>query len=381
VAVGASADEGYWNVVQGIDRLSVLVTGTTQRGSLPAYLGTILVTVLALPGTLLLTRAPWPGEWRAWDTPVQAVVGVVVVTAAALTLRIRQRLSAVLVVGVTGYGIAVVFALQGAPDLALTQFLVETLTLVVFVLVLRKLPKDITERHRPRERAVRGVIAVAVGALMAAAGAVVMSVRTATPVSVDYPEAAYDFGGGQNIVNVTLVDIRAWDTLGEISLLVVAGHRRGEPGVPAEADRRGRPPRPGAAGPAGAHVPPSSAGAVAGRLGRTGSRAAVGDPRGDHQDPVPHDSWSSRSTCSSRAQRARRRLRRRPGRGPGTGAALPGRRALRARRGRAGRAGPAAGQRAALRRWHRRRRPAAGRRGLQTAVWRRRCRCSATSSS
>ncbi|SHN86657.1 multisubunit sodium/proton antiporter, MrpA subunit (TC 2.A.63.1)/multisubunit sodium/proton antiporter, MrpB subunit (TC 2.A.63.1) [Geodermatophilus obscurus] len=222
VAVGASADEGYWNVVQGIDRLSVLVTGTTQRGSLPAYLGTILVVVLALPGTLLLTRAPWPGEWRAWDTPVQAMVGVVVVTAAALTLRIRQRLSAVLVVGVTGYGIAVVFVLQGAPDLALTQFLVETLTLVVFVLVLRKLPKDISERHRPRERAVRGVIAVAVGAFMAAVGAVALSARTATPVSAGWPGPAYDFGGGKNVVNVTLVDIRAWDTLGEISLVVVA---------------------------------------------------------------------------------------------------------------------------------------------------------------
>ncbi|MGR7025035.1 Na+/H+ antiporter subunit A [Geodermatophilus sp. URMC 62] len=222
VAVGASADEGYWNVVQGIDRLAVLVTGTTQRGSLPAYLGTILVAVLALPGTLLLTRAPWPEEWRAWDTPVQAVVGVVVVTAGALALRIRQRLSAVLVVGVTGYGLAVVFALQGAPDLALTQFLVETLTLVVFVLVLRKLPKDITERHRPRERAVRGVIAVAVGAFMAAAGAVALSARTAAPVSEGWPGPAYTFGGGKNVVNVTLVDIRAWDTLGEISLLVVA---------------------------------------------------------------------------------------------------------------------------------------------------------------
>ncbi|MGY1671136.1 Na+/H+ antiporter subunit A [Geodermatophilus sp. SYSU D00710] len=221
-AVGASADEGYWNVIQAIDRLAVLVTGTTQRGSLPAYLGTILVVVLALPGTLLLTRAPWPGEWRAWDTPVQAVVGVVVVTAAALALRIRQRLSAVLVVGVTGYGLAVVFALQGAPDLALTQFLVETLTLVVFVLVLRKLPKDITERHRPRERAVRGVIAVAVGAFMAAVGAVALSARTATPVSEGWPGPAYEFGGGKNVVNVTLVDIRAWDTLGEISLLVVA---------------------------------------------------------------------------------------------------------------------------------------------------------------
>jgi multicomponent Na+:H+ antiporter subunit A len=221
-AVGASADEGYWNTLQALDRLAVLVTGTTQRGSLPAYLGTILVVVLALPGSVLLFRAPWPGEWRAWDTPIQALVGAVVLVAAVLALRIRQRLSAVLVVGVTGYGLGVLFALQGAPDLALTQFLVETLTLVVFVLVLRKLPKDITERHRPRERAFRGVIAVAVGLMMAGVGAVALNARTATPVSVAYPEAAYEFGGGQNIVNVTLVDIRAWDTLGEISLLVVA---------------------------------------------------------------------------------------------------------------------------------------------------------------
>jgi multicomponent Na+:H+ antiporter subunit A len=222
LAFGASADEGYWNVIQAVDRLSVLITGTTQRGSLPAYLGTILVVLVALPGTVLLTRAPWPQEWRAWDTPIQALVGAVVLGAAILAIRMRQRMSAVLVVGVTGYGLAVLFALQGAPDLALTQFLVETLTLVTFVLVLRKLPKDITERHRPRERAARGLIAVAVGVLMAAVGTVALAARTAEPVSVDFPEQAYEFGGGENVVNVTLVDIRAWDTLGEISVLVVA---------------------------------------------------------------------------------------------------------------------------------------------------------------
>jgi multicomponent Na+:H+ antiporter subunit A len=59
-------------------------------------------------------------------------------------------------------------------------------------------------------------------AFMAAVGAVALSARTATPVSEAWPGPAYEFGGGKNIVNVALVDIRAWDTLGEISLLVVA---------------------------------------------------------------------------------------------------------------------------------------------------------------
>ena len=128
-----------------------------------------------------------------------------------------------LLVGVTGYGLAVLFVLQGAPDLALTQFLVETLTLVIFVLVLRRLPKDITERAPPAASGRSAASSPSPWALlMGAVGAVALATRTATPVSADYPEEAFDFGGGKNVVNVILVDIRAWDTLGEISVLVVA---------------------------------------------------------------------------------------------------------------------------------------------------------------
>ncbi|MEI4272459.1 Na+/H+ antiporter subunit A [Klenkia sp. LSe6-5] len=221
VALDPSADEGYWHAMRGLDRVAQTATRATQRGSLPTYLGIILLVVVALPGSVLLFRAPWPDELRLWDTPVQALVGVVVLGAAALAVRIRQRLSAVLVVGVTGYGVGLLFALHGAPDLALTQFLVETLTLVTFVLVLRKLPKDISDRHRRAERSARGLLAVAVGLVMGGVGVVALGARTATPVSVDFPEQAYEFGGGENIVNVTLVDIRAWDTLLEVSLLVV----------------------------------------------------------------------------------------------------------------------------------------------------------------
>ena len=81
-----------------------------------------------------------------WDTPAQAVVGLVIILAALFTARSRRRLRAVILAGVTGYGTAMLFVLHGAPDLALTQVLVETTSLVVFVLVLRRLPGLL---HRP----------------------------------------------------------------------------------------------------------------------------------------------------------------------------------------------------------------------------------------
>lgn len=113
------------------------------------------------------------------------------------------------------------FALQGAPDLALTQALIETVTLVVFVLVLRRLPTRIAAKHQPMRKRLRAVIGIAVGAVMALAATIALGARTATPISAELPRLAYEEGKGRNIVNVLLVDIRAWDTMGEISVLVV----------------------------------------------------------------------------------------------------------------------------------------------------------------
>ena len=127
-----------------------------------------------------------------------------------------------LLVGGLGYAVAVIFALAGAPDVALTQALVETMTLVVVVLVLRRLPADITEHHTPRRRLARLAIAAPIGILVALLGATALGARTEPAVSLAFPSQAYDFGAGQNVVNVTLVDIRAWDTIGELSVLLAA---------------------------------------------------------------------------------------------------------------------------------------------------------------
>jgi multicomponent Na+:H+ antiporter subunit A len=218
----ARGTRAYTRVMAGVDRLAVEVTGATQRGSLPFYVGVILVVMVALGGATLIAGAPWPTGLRLWDSPAQAAAGLAIIVAAVFAARSQRRMTAMILVGVAGYGIAFLFVLHGAPDLALTQFLVETVTIVMFVLVLRRLPEQFSARPLAFTRRLRGAIAVVVGAVTAGMAYAAVSGRQAIPISVDFPELAVSYGGGHNIVNVALVDIRAWDTMGEISVLVVA---------------------------------------------------------------------------------------------------------------------------------------------------------------
>ena len=217
-----NADRIYDAVVRGADGLSVKVTALTQRGSIPATLSVILCTLVLLPIITLVTGARDRPQFRLWDSTLQLVVGLLVVAAALGATVMRNRLAGVLLIGVTGYGCGVIFAIHGAPDLALTQFLVETLTLVVFVLVLRALPAETSVENIRRNRLPRILLALAVGAAVTTLAAFAMAARTGTSIASLLPGAAYDRGHGANTVNVLLVDIRAWDTLGEIMVLLVA---------------------------------------------------------------------------------------------------------------------------------------------------------------
>ncbi|MHA7861599.1 Na+/H+ antiporter subunit A [Tessaracoccus sp. Y36] len=216
-----TSEEIFHRSMHGLDRISVEVTARTQRGSLSIYLGTILLVMVALSTYAMLRIRIWP-TYRLFDSWPQLLVAAVMVTAAALAAASRGRIRAVLLVGVTGYGLALLFAMGGAPDLALTQVLVETVTVVVFVLVVRKLPRYFTNRPLSSTRWWRVLIALAVGITVTLISLVAVGARVAEPVSKAWYEAAYEFGYGKNIVNVALVDIRAWDTLGEISVLVIA---------------------------------------------------------------------------------------------------------------------------------------------------------------
>ncbi len=217
-----SASELYWDAVGGVDRLAVRVTTLTQRGSLPFYLGVILVVFVAGTGATLLIGSSGPGEVRLWDTPAQVAIGVVMVASAVAATRAQKRFTAVLVVGVTGFGMSALFAIMGAPDLAITQILVELVTLIAFVLVLRRLPAQLGDRHGSTRKGLRAVIAVAVGTTMGVIALVAAGARTEEPISLAWPELAYEIGQGRNTVNVALVDLRAWDTLGELAVVIAA---------------------------------------------------------------------------------------------------------------------------------------------------------------
>lgn len=220
-----NGDRAYQQTIGALDDAAVWVTGRTQRGSLYFYLAVILSVAFLLPLTaILLAGKPLPEDLYVIDpgSPLQLVAGAGIVVGALAAVRANKRFLAVLMVSVTGYGIALMFALQGAPDLALTQMLVETIILVAFVLAMRSLPAELRDRTGGRYRVVRIIIGAGFGLTMIFVAIYALGARVATPVSLDFPRLAYDGGGGLNVVNVTLVDIRAWDTFGEISVLALA---------------------------------------------------------------------------------------------------------------------------------------------------------------
>jgi len=217
-----SADRIYRRGMRQLDDFAADVTGAVQRGSLPVYLGMILMVFVVGVGSLLVTSTQFPKHVRAFDSLGQVALGGVVVVSTVLVARSRRRLKAAILLGIGGYAIAGLFLLHGAPDLALTQVLVETVTLVVFVLVLRRLPTYYSVRPLAASRYLRLALGLAVGLVVGGLALVAGSAPVADPIAKHFPEQAVDWGHGHNVVNVTLVDIRAWDTVGEISVLLVA---------------------------------------------------------------------------------------------------------------------------------------------------------------
>ena len=180
-----------------------------------------------------------PSRWHDWA--LVALVGVGV----AATLRARTRIAAMVVVGTVGFGVTLWFFTLGAVDVALTQLMVEVLTVCVMVLLLRRLPARFSAESTPHRA---GAVAAAVIAGVASTLSVLAFTgrREISDIAQYYLDRTYPDAGGHNVVNVILVDFRALDTLGEMTVLGVTGltvaallmNRRPAPPQPSAVDVR-----------------------------------------------------------------------------------------------------------------------------------------------
>jgi multicomponent Na+:H+ antiporter subunit A len=216
-----SGAEVYLKLLHGLGVVATRVTGFVQNGSLPVYAGVILTTAaVASAGSMAVGRG-WAG-WPEFGSLVEAPIAIALLVTALGAAIIRRRFAAALFLGATGYAMAGLFVLSGAPDLALTQAAVETLSTVVFVLVLRRLPERFERQSSSRRRIGRLAIASAVGATVFAFALLAAGHRVSPPVSEEMVARAVPDGHGKNVVNVILVDFRGFDTLAEITVLGVA---------------------------------------------------------------------------------------------------------------------------------------------------------------
>ena len=218
---GASGGEVYLATLRRLGASSARVTGFVQNGSLPVYASVIMATAAALPAGALVRGMGLVGMAAA-RTRARGAGGDHPRRGRA---RSRNRASPILrcvFLGVAGYAMAGLFVLSGAPDLALTQASVETLSTVVFVLVLRRLPERFERQSTSRRRAVRFLVATAVAAVVFVFALVAAGVRLSPTVSDAIVARSVPDGHGRNVVNVILVDFRGFDTLAEITVLATA---------------------------------------------------------------------------------------------------------------------------------------------------------------
>lgn len=199
-----------------------LANGSLQRTLLWLVLSALLVMALPLlldPATALAWNGGWrtPMHWPGW------ALWLLMLVPALTALRLyRHRLLAVACVSGTGLAVSLSFVFLSAPDLALTQLMVDMVTLVLLLLAMNYLPEQSPRETALPRRLRDGAIAVAAGAVVGAL-AWAMMLRPHDTVAVEMLQRSLPQAWGHNVVNVILVDFRGFDTFGEITVFAIAG--------------------------------------------------------------------------------------------------------------------------------------------------------------
>ena len=196
----------------------------SHDGAISRYLAIFVVATVAM-GYVAWSGGGLPAPTREL-LPVPEVVAVgwllLVAATLAVVLMHRQRFQALVLIGIIGLMMSSGFVYLSAPDLALTQISVETVTIMLLLLALHFLPKETPKESPVRLKLRDGAIAVVAGAGVAALAFAFLQ-RDVETISGYHLEHSYGEGGGTNVVNVILVDFRGYDTYGEIIVLGIAG--------------------------------------------------------------------------------------------------------------------------------------------------------------
>lgn len=212
-------------IIEAVVRLAQVLTHPLHNGSFTRYAMIGIVTMIAVgyhawaTGTVAdpvrELQASGPVPIAGWAMLVAATAGLV--------LMHRNRLLALILIGVVGLMVSIGFVYLSAPDLAMTQFTVEVVTIILLLLALNFLPNRTPTESTPLRRVRDAGVAVAAGvATFALAYHYMLRDTVATSISEYHLANSYKGGGGTNVVNVILVDFRGFDTYGEIIVLGIA---------------------------------------------------------------------------------------------------------------------------------------------------------------
>jgi len=216
-------DRGYWIGLEALKSLAAWQTRILQGGYLYRYILTIVLSTLGLTALTLIRYRSIPIGLPAIDLRFyELVISVLMILGAGAAAAAPSRLSAIVAMGVVGYGMALLFVDFGAPDLAMTQFIIETMTVILFVLVIYRLP-EYRMIASPGQLASNVLVAIASGLLMTLLVMVALNVQEGSRLSSYFAESSRLLAHGRNVVNVIIVDFRALDTFGEITVLALAG--------------------------------------------------------------------------------------------------------------------------------------------------------------
>jgi len=215
----------FTRAVDGMVAISRRFTGWLENGSLQRYLALMVASALGLGAApfLLAPGTVFTGTLQAQPANAVAVALWLVLAAATLgvVLLHRQRMVAVVLVGIVGLVMSMGFIYFSAPDLALTQLSVEVVATVLLLMALALLPPSSPAEsgaaRRLRDAGLAAGAGLGVGLLAWAA-----MTRPLETISWYFVEKSIPEGGGSNMVNVILVDFRGFDTLGEIAVLAIA---------------------------------------------------------------------------------------------------------------------------------------------------------------